>query len=503
MLDTSLVTQLENAIKREIGDIFKEISQLITATYTDVNSDLAQIDFKWLDQQILDKFTLYRAVLEQLCQISKFKGNAADYLQFCFKQVKRICNEKNQQWQKDYPSYAESYEIKLPDWIVYTPKRLDNVFSGRKLQQGTMLVEVKEKLYVNWADYLKQQTQGILLDSTAKEQQKLVNTLFECLCISLIFDQGCMQPERLIAIHDAIFHMNLDSGLLPIYSDAEKVQKAYVFSYTLPSTKYGNIYRQDGEEEAELWQTQNIYFNAFAMLCYRRIQELINRSQGHQLQSTSPLLCWEKEQSEIETGNQPEALLLEKLKIHLNIVLNMAEEGDSRKAREDQQPFTQLNHVKLFLKGLEKTGFAIFKHMDYVLWQEIPNLDVLSTSVLNNQIITSPLIYEQYTQLYDQPDCWKTIQARIKNLEKKPQVLDLEMPTVTVKTFHDRRTGQRHELKSWLLSFHQDIKPKQLADQLQKSIQKSEDYKSAYEAGNGEYLDYVVAIAHLRVCQWL
>ncbi len=59
--------------------------------------------------------------------------------------MKRICNEKNQQWQKDYPSYAESYEIKLPDWIVYTPKRLDNVFSGRKLQQGTTLVEVKRK----------------------------------------------------------------------------------------------------------------------------------------------------------------------------------------------------------------------------------------------------------------------------------------------------------------------------------------------------------------------
>src|SRR5690606_17610819 len=280
------------------------------------------------------------------------------------------------------------------------------------------------------------------------------------------------------------------------------VQKAYVFSYTLPSTKYGNIYRQDGEEEAELWQTQNIYFNAFAMLCYRRIQELINRSQGHELQSTSPLLCWEKEQSEIETGNQPEALLLEKLKIHLNIVLNMAEEGDSRKGREDQL-FAQLNHVKLFLKGLEKTGFAIFKHMDYVFWQEIPNLDVLSTSVLNNQIITSPLIYEQYTQLYDQPDNWKTIQTRIRNLGKNNQFLELEMPTVTVKTFHDRRTGQRHELKSWLLSFHQDIKPKQLADQLQEKIHKSEDYKSAYEAGNGEYLDYVVAIAHLRVCQWL
>lgn len=58
MLDTSLVTQLENAIKREITDIFKEISQLIAATYTDVNSDLAQIDFEWLDQQILDKFTV-------------------------------------------------------------------------------------------------------------------------------------------------------------------------------------------------------------------------------------------------------------------------------------------------------------------------------------------------------------------------------------------------------------------------------------------------------------
>lgn len=180
----------------------------------------------------------------------------------------------------------------------------------------------------------------------------------------------------------------------------------------------------------------------------------------------------------------------------------MAEEGDSRKAREDE-PFAQLDHVKLFLKGLEKTDFAIFKHMDDVLWQEIPNLDVLSTSVLNNQIITSPLIYEQYTELYDQPDCWKTIQARIKNLEKKPQALDLEVPKDTVETFHDRRIGKRDNLKSWLLSFHQDIKPKQLADQFQKCIKKSKNYKSAYEAGNGEYLDYVVAIAHLRVCQWL
>ena len=135
--------------------------------------------------------------------------------------------------------------------------------------------------------------------------------------------------------------------------------------------------------------------------------------------------------------------------------------------------------------------------------KRFPNLDVLSTSVLNNQIITSPLIYEQYTQLYDQPDRWKTIQARIKNLGNKPQALEQGIPTVTVRTFHDRRIGKRDNLKSWLLSFHQDIKPKQLADQFQECIQKSEDYKSDYEAGNGEYLDYVVAIAHLRICQWL
>lgn len=504
-LDQSIVTQLENAIKSGIADIFKEVSQLITATYIDVNSDLAQIDFERLDQQILDKFTVYRAVLEQLCQSFKLKDHAADYLQICFKQVKRVSEEKNQQWQKDYPSYAKSYEIKLPDWTVYSPKRYDNVFSDRKLQQGTMLAEVKQKLYVNWADYLEQQTQGILLDSTVKEQQKLVNTLFECMCISLIFDQGCIQPERLMAIHDAIFKMNLDSGLLPIYSNA---QKAHVFSYTLPSTKYGNIYHQSGEEEAELWQTQHIYFNAFAMLCYRRIKELLNGPQAYVLQNTSPLQCWEKEYSEAKTLIQREALLLEKLKTHFDNVLNLkkqdtGEENASKKSPEDVR-FERLDHhVKLFLKGLEKTGFAIFKHMDYVLWQEIPDLDVLSTSVLNNQIITSPLIYEQHTQLYDQPDHWKTIQTRIKNLGKKNQVLELEMPTVTVKTFHDRRTGQRYELKSWLLSFHQDIKPKQLADQLQESIQKSEDYKSAYEAGSGEYLDYVVAIAHLRICQWL
>ncbi|WP_228147506.1 hypothetical protein [Acinetobacter baumannii] len=315
MLDTSLVTQLENAIKREIADIFKEISQLITATYTNVNSDLAQIDFKWLDQQILDKFNIHRAVLEQLCQTSKFKDNAADYLQFCFKQVKQICKEKNQQWQKDYPSYAESYEIKLPDWIVYTPKRLDNIFSVYKLQQGTMLAKVKEELYLNWGDYLAQQTQGILLESTDKEQQKLVNTLFECMCISLIFDQGCIQSERLLAIHDAIFKMNLDSGLLPIYSN---YNNAYVFSYTLLSTKYGNIYRQDGEEETELWQTQHIYFNAFVMLCYRRIQQLLNGPQAYILQNTSPLQCWEKERSETEVPIQREDLLLEKLKTHFD-----------------------------------------------------------------------------------------------------------------------------------------------------------------------------------------
>ncbi|VXA84257.1 conserved hypothetical protein [Acinetobacter sp. 8I-beige] len=502
MLDKQIEVQLENAIKSGITDIFKEISQLITATYIDVNSDLAQIDFELLDQQILDKFNIYRAVLEQLCQTPKFKDKAVEYLQFCFKQVKQICKEKNQQWQEDYPCYAESYQIKSPDWIVYTPKRLDNIFSGYKLQQGTMFAKVKEILYVNWADYLTQQIQGILLESTVKEQQKLVNTLFECMCISLIFDQGCIQSERLLAIHDAIFKMNLDSGLLPIYSN---YQNAYVFSYTLPSTKYGNIYRQHGEEETELWQTQHIYFNAFVMLCYRRIQQLLNGPQAYILQNTSPLQCWEKECSETEVPIQREDLLLEKLKTHFDSVLNLkkkdrGEEKASKKLPEEVQ-FD--HHVQLFLKGLEKTGFTVFKHMDYVLWQEIPDLDVLSTSVLTNQIITSPLIYGQHTQLYDQPDNWKTIQTRIRNLGKNNQFLELEMPTVTVKIFHDRRTGQRHELKSWLLSFHQDIKPKQLADQLQESIQKSEDYKSAYEAGNGEYLDYVVAIAHLRVCQWL
>jgi len=502
VLDKQIEVQLENAIKSGITDIFKEISQLITATYIDVNSDLAQIDFELLDQQILDKFNIYRAVLKQLCQTPKFKDKAVEYLQFCFKQVKQICKEKNQQWQEDYPCYAESYQIKSPDWIVYTPKRLDNIFSVYKLQQGTMLAKVKEELYLNWGDYLAQQTQGILLESTDKEQQKLVNTLFECMCISLIFDQGCIQSERLLAIHDAIFKMNLDSGLLPIYSN---YNNAYVFSYTLLSTKYGNIYRQHGEEETELWQTQHIYFNAFVMLCYRRIQQLLNGPQAYILQNTSPLQCWEKERSETEVPIQREDLLLEKLKTHFDSVLKLkkkdtGEEKASKKLPEEVQ-FD--HHIQLFLKDLEKKGFTVFKHMDYVLWQEIPDLDVLSTSVLTNQIITSPLIYGQHTQLYDQPDNWKTIQTRIRNLGKNNQFLELEMPTVTVKTFHDRRTGQRHELKSWLLSFHQDIKPKQLADQLQEKIQKSEDYKSAYEAGNGEYLDYVVAIAHLRVCQWL
>lgn len=165
-LDQLIIKQLESVINSEITDIFQQISQQIAATYRDVNSDLAQIDFELLDQQILDKFNIYRAVFEQLCQTPKLKGKAVEYLQFCFKRVKQICNEKNQQWQEDYPCYAESYQIKSPDWIVYTPKRLDNIFSGYKLQQGTMLAKVKEKLYVNWADYLTQQTQGILLEST-------------------------------------------------------------------------------------------------------------------------------------------------------------------------------------------------------------------------------------------------------------------------------------------------------------------------------------------------
>lgn len=497
-LNPSIIAQLEDAIKIGIAEIFEEISKLIKGTFEQANFKLPEIDFEQLDQQILDKFTLYRAVLEQLCQASGLKKHAADYLKICFKQVKCVCEEKNQEWQKEDACYTTGYDIKWPDWKVYSPKRLDNVFSHRKLQQGSMLAEVKEKLYVNWVDYLKQKTKNIRLNSTAEKQQQLVNTLFECLCISLIFDQGCIQPERLIAIHDAIFHMNLDSGLFPIYSNA---QKAYIFSYTLPSTKYGNIYHQHGEAEAELRQTQHIYFNAFAMLCYRRIQELLNGPQGYVLQNTSPLQCWEKERSETEMQIQHKDLLLEKLKIHFNIVLNMGEGKVSRKALEDP-PFAELDHVKLFLKDLENTGFAIFKHMDYVLWQKTP-LDVLSTSVLNDQIITSPLTYEQHIQLYDRLDPWETIQARIKSPGMRYQVSDLDISNNELPTVRDRRTGKRHDLKSWLLSFHQDIKPKQLADQLEKSIKKSENYESAYKAGNGEYLDYVVAIAHLCICQWL
>ena len=96
-LDQSIMTQLEKAIKSGIADIFKEISQLITATYIDVNSAPDQIDFKRLDQQILEKFTVYRTVLEQLCQTSKLKEHAAAYLKICFKQVKRFSQENNRQ----------------------------------------------------------------------------------------------------------------------------------------------------------------------------------------------------------------------------------------------------------------------------------------------------------------------------------------------------------------------------------------------------------------------
>lgn len=495
-LDPSIVAQLNDAVTLGISRIFNEVTTLIQDTFQQANSKDTKINFGQLDQQILDKFTLYRAVLEQLCQAPGLNKHAVDYLKLCFRLVKRVFEKRNQEWQKDYSSYAESYDIKCPDWTVYTPKRQDNIFSDKKLQQGAMLAEVKEKLYVNWVDYLKQQTKDIRLNSAAEKQQQLVNTLFECLCVSLIFDQGCIQPERLIAIHDAIFQMNLDSGLLPVYSKRKNV---YVFSYTLPSTKYGNIYRQHGEEEAELWQTQHIYFNAFVMLCYQRIKGLLNGPQGYVLQNTSPLECWRKDRSETETEIQPETLLLEKLKIHFNIVLNMGEEKGSEKALEDP-PFVQPDHMKLFLKDFEKTGFAIFKHMDYVLWQRTP-LDVLSTSVLNDRIITSPLSYEQHTQLYDRLDPWETIEARIKS-GMMYQVLDLQDPTPP-QMFRDRRTGKRHDLKSWLLSFHQDMTPKKLAEQLETAITKSGDYKTTYEDGDGEYLDYVVAIANLRICEWL
>ena len=45
-LDQSIIKQLESVINSEITDIFQQISQLIAATYRDVNSDLAQIDFE-------------------------------------------------------------------------------------------------------------------------------------------------------------------------------------------------------------------------------------------------------------------------------------------------------------------------------------------------------------------------------------------------------------------------------------------------------------------------
>ncbi|EXC24997.1 hypothetical protein J520_3109, partial [Acinetobacter sp. 869535] len=256
---------------------------------------------------------------------------------------------------------------------------------------GAILADFKEKFYEKWSYSLNKKTQNISLQSTVEAQQNLVNILFECLCISLIFDQGCIHPERLIAIHDAIFEMNLDSGLLPIYSGSEN--HAYVFSYTLSSQKYGNFYRYDSQGDVELWQTQQIYFNAISMLCYLRIREHLHGNQDYALQCTSPLSIWQQTHDDQDQKVKREDLLYKRLKAHFKDVV------------PDHQ----------FIKEFGRRRFSAFKHIDYLLWQEIPNLDLLSTSVLNNKIITTPLIYEQHIAIYHQLDTWKTIQERIEN----------------------------------------------------------------------------------------
>lgn len=189
------------------------------------------------------------------------------------------------------PDHAKIYDIKLPDWKIATLPRRDNILTEDKLCYGAILADFKEKFYEKWSYSLNKRLK-ICLQSTVEAQQNLVNILFECLCISLIFDQGCIHPERLIAIHDAIFEMNLDSGLLPIYSGSEN--HAYVFSYTLSSQKYGNFYRYDSQGDVELWQTQQIYFNAISMLCYLRIREHLHGNQDYTMQCTSPLSIWQQ-----------------------------------------------------------------------------------------------------------------------------------------------------------------------------------------------------------------
>ena len=104
---------------------------------------------------------------------------------------------------KKNPDHAKIYDIKLPDWKIATLPRRDNILTEDKLCNGAILADFKEKFYEKWSYSLNKKTQNISLQSTVEAQQNLVNILFECLCISLIFDQGCIHPERLISIHVA------------------------------------------------------------------------------------------------------------------------------------------------------------------------------------------------------------------------------------------------------------------------------------------------------------
>lgn len=480
-LNQEILEQLQNAIETETKAIFNQISELIDHKYTQKKVNGVEIDFELLDQRIADKFTNYQQVLIKVCEHSQLKKYFRSYLKECFKHFKIICEQEYQEWQKKNPDHAKIYDIKLPDWKIATLPRRDNTLTEDKLCNGAILADFKEKFYEKWSYSLNKKTQNISLQSTVEAQQNLVNILFECLCISLIFDQGCIHPERLIAIHDAIFEMNLDSGLLPIYSGSKN--HAYVFSYTLSSQKYGNFYRYDSQGDVELWQTQQIYFNAISMLCYLRIREHLHGNQGYALQFTSPLSIWQQTHDDQDQKVKREDLLYKRLKAHFKDVV------------PDHQ----------FIKEFGRRRFSAFKHIDYVLWQEIPNLDLLSTSVLNNKIITTPLIYEQHIAIYHQLDTWKTIQERIENTHHTVE-LSVSTSGQNVKVYNDKRMGKRNDIKSLLLSFSEDGKELTLAkfnEALNTSINKSEGDIRSYEAGEGEYIDYVVAIAHLRICQWL
>ena len=107
--------------------------------------------------------------------------------------------------------------------------------------------------------------------------------------------------------------------MLPIYSGSKN--HAYVFSYTLSSQKYGNFYRYDSQGDVELWQTQQIYFNAISMLCYLRIREHLHGNQGYALQFTSPLSIWQQTHDDQDQKVKREDLLYKRLKAHFKDVV--------------------------------------------------------------------------------------------------------------------------------------------------------------------------------------